>query len=200
MSSIDTPAAEVIGGVTIDWLAKVFRMDTAAVRRKLADAPNVGRRTSGKLYDLKTAAEYLVRPRVNVETYIHEMDPKDLPVVLQPTYWEAQLKRQKWEKEAKHLWETEDVVDVLAEVLKLQKFTTQLWPDTVERMEGLNQDQRAVLIAACDDLNEQFYQQLVRMVNERSTPSALSRLDDAPTEETVIVDEDDVDDEIEGLI
>lgn len=188
MSRSDRPKSDLqqpppSGGVTAAWLAAAFNMDVAGVRRKLAACPIIGRKTSAALYSLPVAAAYLVKPRVDVAEYLEGLEPKDLPIRLQQSYWDAQLKRQKWEREAGHLWETEDVVDAMAEVFKAIKFAMQLWPDTLERMTGLSEEQREILTREADNLQNEIFQAMRRLAEARSTPSALSRLREVPGEE-----------------
>lgn len=175
-------AEDISGGVTVAWLAKAFGMQMTTVRKKLADCPAIGRRTGGYLYSLPVAAGYLVKPRVNIARYLEGLEPKDIPTKLQQAYWDAQLKRQKWEQDAGHLWPTEDVIDVLGEVFKATRSAMQLWPDTLERMTGLSEEQRAILTREADSLQDEIFAAMKRMAAERSTPSAIARLADVPGE------------------
>lgn len=175
--------SDAAGGVSVAWLAKAFRMDLKTVRNKLVDCPPLEKKGTGYTYSLPVAASFLVRPRIDVASYIAALEPKDLPVQLQPTYWSAQLQRQKWEVEARQLWPTEDVVDVLAEVFKAIKFSVQLWPDTVEQMTSLSEEQRGILVKEADAMQDEVYRKMTEMVTLKATPSAIARLADVPGEE-----------------
>lgn len=182
VSSTTTAAAEIVSGVTVFWLAKAFGMEVSTVRKRLADCPTVGRKTSGYLYSLPVAAAYLVKPRVDIKAYLEQMRPQDLPAQLQVSYWDAKIKQQRWESSARHLWHTEDVIEVLSEVFKTIKFTLQLWPETLERTTALKEEDREVLVRLADELQDELYEKMKEMAAERSTPHSLRRLEESDNE------------------
>jgi len=106
----------------------------------------------------------------------------DLPPLLQKEIWDAKLKRQKWEAQAGDLWHTEDVIAVLSEVFATIKSTVQLWPDTVERTVGLEDEQRELLVSMGDTLQDEIYRKLQEMAQEKSTRSSIANLEDEPEE------------------
>ena len=177
-------------GVSIHWLGKAFGIEVSVVRSKLATCPTVGRRGSGFLYRLVDAAPYLVKPKQDVAAYIDAMRPVDLPEQLRKPYWDAKIARQKWEREAKRLWHSDDVMRVFAEVFQAVKFTVQLWPDTVERAEGLTHEQRELLVTLGDSLQDEIYQRVVEMSQGQLTRSSLF----SEGAETVSSDPEDEDD------
>lgn len=178
-SASANPAADILGGVTIFWLAKAFGMEVSTVRKRLADCPPMARRTSGFLYSLPVAAQYLVKPRVDLQHYLEGLKPIDLPQQLQGPYWDAQIKRQKFETMMKELWHSEDVMAVFGEVFKAVKFSIQLWPDTLERATGFSDEDRELLVTLADAMQDQIYGSIVRLSQEKGTPSALVRFEDA---------------------
>lgn len=188
-------AVEVMGGVTVFWLAKSFGMEVSTVRKKLADCPTLGRKTSGFLYSLPVAASYLVRPRMNIREYLEQMKPNELPTQLQPTYWEGVLKRQKFETIAKELWYSEDVMEVFAEVFKTIKFTLQLWPDTLERTGTFSDEDRATLTIMADQLSEDIHRAISDKAKEKTTPTSLERF----RQQTGAFDDEDVE-EVEDIL
>jgi hypothetical protein len=167
---------DVHGGVTTAWLAQVFGMDPTTVKKRLADCPPLHRRKAGYTYDLKVAAQYLVKPVFNTHEYLKSMKPSELPSQLQAAYWDAALKRQKWEENAGQLWRTEAVLAVLAEAFQTIKFTMQLWADNLERVTGLTDEQRDVLVKAVDGLQDELHTALVRNAKEKSTPALISEI------------------------
>jgi Protein of unknown function (DUF1441) len=169
--------SDVHGGVTVAWLAQVFRMDPTTVKKRLADCPPLHSRKAGYTYDLKVAAQYLVKPVFNVHEYLKSMKPSELPAQLQASYWDAALKRQKWEENAGQLWRTEAVLGVLAEAFQTIKFTMQLWADNLERVTGLTDEQRDVLVKAVDGLQDELHEALVRNAKENATPALISEID-----------------------
>jgi hypothetical protein len=184
-----TPA-DVQHGVTVGWLATVFGMDPVNVRRKLRDCAPIMKRKAGHVYDLKAAAQYLVKPVFDVEQYLKGMKPSELPTHLQDAYWSAMRKRQQWEADAGMLWRTEAVVEVLGDVFQTIKFAMQLWPDTVERSMGLTPEQRAMMISMSDSLQAEIHKKLIEMPRLKQTPSTLS---EAPMIEAAKTEEDEDD-------
>lgn len=176
--------ADVQHGVTVGWLAQVFRMDPTTVKKKLRDCPPINRRKASYVYDLKVAAQYLVPPVFDVEQYLKTMKPSDLPTHLQEAYWSGMRKRQIWETEAGHLWRTEKVLEVLGEVFQQIKFAIQLWPDEVARASGLSDEQRIMLIGMGDALQKNIHSRLVAMPEKRRTPSTLAETAEIPVEMT----------------
>ncbi len=166
--------SEVQHGVTIGTLAGIFGMDPTTVRKKLRDCAPIMKRKAGYVYDLKTAAQYLVRPVFNAEQYLNNMKPSELPTHLQEAYWSAMRKRQQWETDAGHLWRTEAVLEVFGDVFQTIKFAMQLWPDQVERAKGLSPEQRVMLTAMSDALQNDIHKKLVEMPGLKRTPSLLA--------------------------
>ena len=160
-------AADVMGGVTVTFLMDVFHMDRRDVNRRLKDCPVIGgakvKDSSRQLYDLATAAQYLVKPIFNPEEYLKTMKASELPVALQDGFWSAMNKRQKWEQDAKQLWRTEDVMGAMGKVFQLIKGTMQLWGENMQRSEGLKPEQKRFLQAQIDGLQKELHENLIDM-------------------------------------
>jgi hypothetical protein len=144
-------------------------MDPTTIKKKLKDCPPLFRRKAGFVYDLKTAAQYLVVPVFDAENYLKTMKSSELPTHLQDEFWSAQIKRQKWEENAAHLWRTESVIEVLGDVMQNIKFAMQLWPDVVERASGLTQEQRKMLTQMADAMQAEIHKKLLRMPMEKQS-------------------------------
>lgn len=173
---------DVTAGVTVTWIANIFHMGVGTVRRKLANCPKLQNYKGGELYDLKIAVQYLVKPAVDISTFIKNMRPGDLPPMLQKDYWDAMLKRQRWEEEAGELWRTDQVLEVLGEAFKTVKMTIQLWPENLERVHGLSDQQRAALLQCTDGLLEDLNKALVEMPKLRATGNVRAEHDAEPIE------------------
>lgn len=159
-------AADVMGGVTVTFLMEVFHMDRRDVNRRLKDCPVMGARhkdTKRNLYDLATAAQYLVKPVFDPEEYLKTMRASELPAHLQDSFWSAMNKRQKWEENAAELWRTEDVMALFGEVFQLTKGTMQLWAENMQRSTGLGAEQKKFLQASVDGLQKEIHEKLVGM-------------------------------------
>ena len=184
--------AEIAGGLPVTELAKIFHTSILNVRRKLADVRPIGERSGDPVYDIAEAAEWLVKPKVDLAEYIKTLRPADVPVALQKQFWDAQLGRQKFEELAGHSWRTEKVQTAIGDVLKVVRQKVRLFSDTVDRESTLNEEQRVILQRLSDELLEDMYKGVLEHfrdyddTNERDdiyengppTPPALDEADD----------------------
>lgn len=168
--------ADVYGGVSSSWLAQVFGHDKNTIAKKLAAAgiEVVGRRNGGPLYRIPDAAAYLVKPKVDLVSYIKSLRPNDLPPMLNDAYWAAMLKRQKWEENARELWRTEDVLAVFGDLAFSIKTTVNLWVEEVDRTQGLTPEQRLTITQLSDKLLEQVHELMVEAPKQRVTRPSIS--------------------------
>lgn len=170
--------ALVYGGVSAAWLGHVFGMDKNTIKKKLAKCPVAAMKKATPHYAIKEAAAYLIPPKVDLLSYIKSLRPQDLPPVLSDAYWAAQLKRQKWEVNAGELWHTDDVMEVLGDMAKMLKNTIQLWTDELDRIHGLNDQQRTSLTQMCDGLLNEIHDTLVSAPLRKSTLASVADEDD----------------------
>lgn len=191
-------AVSVKNGVTVNWLASVFGKTTEWVRKRLVDCPPMSQHGKSFRYDIKVAAEYLVDPKVDIAAYLRDLKATDLPASLQKEIWDARLKRQKWEAAAGDLWHTQDVMAVLSSTFAIVKSTIQLWPDTVERQEGLSDEQRQLLVRLGDTLQDEIYQGLLDAAKERSTKASLFDVDEEDISTEIVLEDDD--DDLEDVL
>lgn len=174
--SVSIQLADVYGGVSASWLAQVFGHDKNTIAKKLATAgiEVVGRRNGGPLYRIPDAAAHLVKPKVDLVAYIKTLRPNDLPPMLNVAYWDAMLKRQKWEENAGDLWRTADVLEVFGDLAFSFKTTVNLWVEEVDRTQGLTSEQRQVITQLSDKLLEQVYQLMVDAPRKRKTSASIT--------------------------
>jgi len=188
--SVDEPelksieGRDLLKGVSVGLLAQVFRQNNMTVRRKLAHCPEVGKwRGGAPLYDLAQAAAYLVKPKIDIQQWVKSLRPADLPPYLQSEFWEAQVKRQKWEENAGDLWRTEKVIALYADTFKLIKDTMNLWTDNIERKSGLTAEQRDTLTQLVDGLQDEIYQKLMTLQDRgEKTANMLEEMQDIEAE------------------
>lgn len=185
---------DMLQGVTVSWLAQVFGMDPKTVKSKLADCPPMHRRKAGYVYHLPTACSYLIKPALTTEQIMRNLKPSDLPSQFQQSFWDAALKRQKWEENAGQLWRTEKVREVLGSTFQTIKFTMQLWADTLERQTGLSQDQRDLIVKMVDGLQEDIFKALVSKAADATTGPQAAELDE------MLGEVEDEDDDFGGLV
>lgn len=172
----------VYGGVSAAWLAHVFGGDKNTIKKKLAKCEVAGKNGSTPLYRIKDAAAWLIPPKVDIMTYIKGLRPQDLPPVLNDAYWGAMRKRQVVLKEAGDTWATNDVLRVFGEAALRIKSTVQLWVDELERVHGLSDEQRRILVQMSDGLLEDVYQIFVTAPKESRTRSTLAEHDEETSE------------------
>lgn len=169
----------VASGVSATWLQRVFRMPRYKLDAALTDCPVLRTaQNGGRIYDIKTAAAFLVEPTTDLEAYIQTIKADQLPEKLRETFWNAKIKEAKYRTMAGELWPTGSVLEVLGDTFKTLKKTTQLWIDTVDEEDELSDAQRALLTVLVDKLQDNMYKALVKQVANKSTESFLSELDD----------------------
>lgn len=168
----------VHGGVSAAWLGHVFGHDKNTIKKKLEKCEPCGSNRGTPLYRIKDAAAWLVPPKVDIMTYIKGMRPQDMPPVLNDAYWSAMRKRQVVLKEAGDTWATADVLRVFGEGALRIKSTVQLWVDELERVHGLSDEQRRILVQMSDGLLEDVYQIFVTAPKESRTRSTLAEHDE----------------------
>jgi hypothetical protein len=173
-TGISLDLTDVHAGVTPFWLASVFGMGIATVKKKLAGCPPIKKHRNGTLYDLRQAVNFIAAPKVDAEKYIKSMRPEDLPIDLQKEYWQAKRERRKYEEDIGELWRSEDVLSVLGEAFAHIKSSTQLWAATIERTKGLTPDQQTTLVALTDRLLDDLHEKLIQMPKRRQTKNVLA--------------------------
>jgi hypothetical protein len=183
--TVAVDARMLLKGVSTGLLSQIFRMDNMTVRKRLKDCPEVGKwRGGAPLFDLAQAAGYLVKPKIDIKEFIKSVRPADLPPYLQSEFWEAQVKRQKFEENAGELWRTEKVIALYAETFKLIKDTMNLWVDSIERESGLTGEQRDKLTQLVDGLQSEMHSRLLTLQEkEEKTANSFEELADIEGEE-----------------
>ena len=170
---------QIFRGVTVTWLMQAFRMDRSTVKKRMANCqPLKYGKGNVPIYDFVQACEYLVKPKVDLDEYLKRLKPEDLPLDLRKEYWEAQLKKQRWEEKAGQLWRTEDVIEVYSEALKHIKTSTQVWASNLDRKTGLSTEQYDLLISMTDRLLSDMHQRLLEMQSHKTTPNSLDGAED----------------------
>lgn len=174
---------QVERGVTVPWLSQAFAVPRGQVEAMLRGCPAIRSNRGSKVYDLRTAAGYLVKPKFDIATYIKNLDPKDLPEKLKREFWAARLNEQRWRKTAGELWASEDVIALYSELFKLIKSTSLLWEDRVSRADKLSDAQRETLVELKDDLLTQIHNIVEELAAGRMTASSIAEADNDESEE-----------------
>lgn len=195
LSTLDDNVSGIVGGVSVAWIVKAFRMGRGTVERKLVGCPSLGFGKHGvPLYDLSTAASYLVNPSErDISRLLEKLDPKDLPEKLREAYWNAKLKEQRFLEKAGELWATEQVIDKVSEMLANAKALLTLLPDDLERDAKLTSEQRQVAKKKVDAVQNAFHKMILKMAEEASTPnSAIAFQEEVAADEAAKGERDDV--------
>lgn len=169
---------DILGGVTTNFLSQVFRMKAATVRRRLGECEVRRYEGSSPIYDLHIAAQYLVKPQIDLREFFRTLRPDELPSLLQKDVWDAELKKQKWTIEAGELWYTEDVLEATGEVFKTIKNTAQLWQDNIDHIEHLTDKQREALSNAVHGLLNDLYTKIVEQQFSGEISNQAEQVDD----------------------
>lgn len=149
------------GEATFAQIAQLFRTDAKTLPRRLRRLRPVATRSGVRVYSIRDAAAYLVKPGYSIEQYLRTMHANELPVGLMKEFWAGQKSRQSFEMQAGDLWPTAEVVEALAEAFKQARMTILLFPETVERESGVTDAQRKVLRRLADGLIDDLRESLV---------------------------------------
>lgn len=174
----DADASDVASGVSVPWLATVFRISRPKLQDIIHGLRPIRINNRGvKFYDIADAAAYIVKPKMSVDDFIRTIKKNDMPEQLKESFWNSKLKEQKFRRLAGDLWTKESILTVIGELLQTIKNTTLLWADTVEEECGVTDDQRQLLL----DLREQLLLDIVNKVKDQmsqtKTASQLSELE-----------------------
>lgn len=123
-------------------IAKLFHTDAKTLPQRMRGIVSAGRRNGYKVYNIAEAASRLVKPGYEIEEFIRQMSPQEMPPLLQKEYWNGQKARLAFEKELGNLWPTEDVVELTAVQGQGIRQALILATDEIDREEGFTTGQR----------------------------------------------------------
>jgi hypothetical protein len=158
--------------VTQNFLALVFDMDPATVKKRLLRVKPVGFGGGSKqpraLYDFKEACSYLVEPKIDLDAYIKSLDPNKLPNHINKMFWEAQRTRLRFFIDTGQAWGNEDVLDVLGGLFMLIKDRTLMIPEEL-REAGVSDEVCETVRTMCDKFERDLHKQLIELPRQRQT-------------------------------
>lgn len=167
--------------VNVNFLANVFGMHRNTVIKRLARCPVADYAVRGRsrqaLYDFKTACDYLANPRIDVAQWIKSQRVQDLPQHISDQFWKAMRSKQAWEREAGHLWHTQDVIDVFGKVFMLIKETTQTWVEKLPGKATMSNEQYNAFRKLVLDLLNEIHAELSALPDQSETRSSIHSLD-----------------------
>lgn len=123
-------------------IAQLFETDAKTLPQRMKGIIPAGRRNGYKVYNIREAAGRLVTPGYEIEQYIRQMSPQELPPLLNKEFWNGQRARTAFEKEMGNLWPTEEVIALFAVLENGVRQTMLLVTDDIERENGLTDGQR----------------------------------------------------------
>ncbi len=145
---IEDTGAEVLatGCATMAQLGNLFGTDPKTLPQRLKGVmPERKNRRGYKTYNVREAAAMLVKPGYEIEEYIRQMSPQEMPVLLGKEFWNGQRARLEYERQIGNLWPTDRIVEVVGEALNGLRMALLLMKDSVERETDLTDRQRLVL-------------------------------------------------------
>jgi len=74
------------------FLADVWNMDAATVRKRLMGRGlEMGTAGGGRpVYNFQEASKYLIKPKMDIATYLKTLNPGDMPNSINKVFWEAE--------------------------------------------------------------------------------------------------------------
>ena len=121
--------AECVKGFSINQLAELFEMDRRTATDRLRNVEPSDNRGGHPIYRMLDAAPALLEINTTVKSKMAAAREKD--------YWDAQLKKQKFEENAGDLWRTDKVIEVFASVFKQFRESVVVFIDGLEHESGL---------------------------------------------------------------
>lgn len=160
------------------FLSKVLRLNPETVARRLRTVSPVGHAGGSQnrpLYDFATVVGFLVKPKMDIRTYLRSLNPADMPTSISKVFWEAERIRNKTLLETGEAWPTEAVLEVMSQGWKM---VADRIPLIIEGMreEGLTDDQMKVLETVCDQFRTDLHEALVDLPRKQTTPSRLAEV------------------------
>lgn len=146
------------GEATVAQIAQLFNTDAKTLPRRMKGLVPKGTRKGYKVFNIAEAASRIITPGYEIEEFIRQMSPQEMPVLLSKEFWNGQNARINYEKALGNLWPTEDVVAALGEFANTVRITLLLVPDDVDREIGVTDGQRdivrRIMHAAVDTLKK----------------------------------------------
>lgn len=167
--------------VNQNFLTRVLGFgDTATVQKRLRKVKPVGYGSGGSrrpLYDFREALEHILKPKMDLATYIKTLNPGDLPNQINKAFWEAERTKNKTLIETGEAWPTSSVLQVLGQVFMMIKDRIPLITENMRDL-GLTDSQSKELMAMCDQFREDLHKALIDLPKQQSTLSRVVEVDE----------------------
>ena len=183
-----------------NFLARVLRMDPMTVKKRLMSVKPAGTVGNGRpVYYFHEALPYLVKPKMDIGTYLKTLNPTDMPNSINKTFWEAERIKNKVLLETGEAWHDSDVLEILGVVFMMFKDRIPLITEGMRDL-SLSDEQNTALQEFTDQLQKDLHEALVEMPKKRRTLPRLAGINpgDGPMADG-FYDEADADDVAEML-
>jgi hypothetical protein len=185
------------GEATMAQLAQLFRTDAKTLPKRIRKCLPVGSRKGYRTYDIRDAASYIVKPGYEIEEFIRQMSPQEMPPLLSKEFWNGQNARLKYERELGNLWPTDEVVAFLGQLQSAVKMQLLLVADDVDREEALTTGQKAIVRRIMDGAITALQKAIVEKFKDRDADDGGNRdpvqSDDADDDENILASDDEDD-------
>lgn len=178
---------------TIAQLAQLFETDAKTLPKRLKMLQPKGTRRGNKVFSIREAAQYIVTPGYEIEEYIRQMSPQELPPLMSKEFWNGQRARLEYEIKLGNHWPTEDVIEFIGELGQAMRMVYLLLADDVNRATSLTDGQRKEIVRLADagiaNMQKSVKEKFEKYHADRPDPGSSIR-DVGP-----VVDDDDADDD-----
>ncbi len=165
--------------VSKNFLARVLQMDPMTVKKRLRGckpAATFGGGGGREVYYFHEALPFLVKPKMDIGTYLRTLNPTDMPASINKTFWEAERIKGRTLLESGELWHDGAVLDVLGRVFMLIKERIPIITEGM-RSAGLTDEQAALLTGYADQMQSDLYEALVEDTKQHRTTSRRADLE-----------------------
>lgn len=172
--------------VSQNFLAEVFDMDPATVRKRLTRCPRLGMAGGNRpVYDFKTACSFILPPRMTAEEFIKTLHHAKLPPEVNKTFWQGLRERLRYMRDAGELWHTADLLKVFGQVNMMFKDRIDMWVEDIRDLKGISDDHVKKIEEMAHALKSDLYEDLVAAPARGETVSIRDKEDPlAPSENT----------------
>jgi hypothetical protein len=132
-------------GCSISDLAVIFSKCKRTVSQRLRNCKASGHRRGYLIYNVAEASRFLMDPLVDIEAYIRQADPNDVPPLLLKEFWSGQLNKQRFETGEANLWPTADVKVMFIDVFEKLRAGIRSFSGSVDAQTGLSEKQRKLM-------------------------------------------------------
>lgn len=179
----ETSKGVIFDGATLSQLCELFHMDFRTLTRRLrrSDVKPCGKRNSYDIYQVHEVAPWVLPPKMDIEEYIKNMNPQDLPKMLTKEYWAGLSSRQNYLRKEGELWSTDEIQTAFAEIVQVLTMNARVIEDEVDRKAELTPRQRQIVKESIDSLINTSREKLTKHFQERKMrpPAEVTETDEA---------------------